>query len=236
DGSTCAETANSTDCLLRLVLAALEQQKTDAGEEYNWDPITFVFTATIGIIAAFLALLTIYQAVIASGPGRRKSSRRAIGPWADKTKTEWSWRDFNSLSVATTPVLRAEDLLDMARRPPDDKIHLGKERHPGFDTMAGTASPLKHSATWLRFLEHVNLDTTVFETSLIETTLADYLPSDLLAVPAYAEVGLLTAVAASARAHSLFTASEPSSQSAYPIVNGKDFQFDFRQHPLLGIV
>ncbi|KAK4172780.1 hypothetical protein QBC36DRAFT_246864 [Triangularia setosa] len=243
-GSTCAETANSTDCLLRLVLAALDQQKTDADEEYNWDPITFAFTATIGIIAALLALLTVYQAIIVSGPGRRKSNRRAIGPWALKTKTEWSWRDLNNLSIATTPVLRTDDVLRAMgirekrlwrlerRQDLGDYYRKAEESHKAF----GQDPSGKYSATWLRLLELVQLHKVTFGTALVETTLADYLPSDLLAVPAYAEVGFLTAVAASVGAHSLIATSEASVHSAYPIIIGNGFQFDFRQHPLLGTV
>ncbi|KAK4170754.1 hypothetical protein QBC36DRAFT_316418 [Triangularia setosa] len=66
--------------------------------------------------------------------------------------------------------------------------------------------------------------------------MADYLPGDLLAVPAYAEVGFLVAAAAAAGAHSLNIVSEASFQSRYPIMLGNDFQLDFRHHPMLGTV
>ncbi|KAK0673204.1 hypothetical protein QBC41DRAFT_266937 [Cercophora samala] len=258
DSATCLEAANSTDCLLRLVLAALEKQTTNAAEEFNWDPLTFFFTAPIGLFAALFAAITIYQAVLSSGPGRRKSNRRAIGPWALKTKTEWSWRDLNSLSIASTPILRADDFLQTMggrkewyifgeSREFQDKVlsrpngsygmlclrrmeQVGEEANKSF----GTEQPGKCSATWLRFLSHVKLHRIAFGTALVETTMADYLPADLVAVPAYAEIGFLIATAAAGGAHSLiFTGSE---SSHYPIIIGDGFQFDFRQHPVLGTV
>ncbi|KAK0739048.1 hypothetical protein B0T21DRAFT_135979 [Apiosordaria backusii] len=223
NSATCPEDANSTDCLLRLVLAALDKQAADAAEEYNWDPITFAFTASIGILAALLAILTIYQAVLASGPGRRKSNRRAIGPWALKTKTEWSWRDLNSVSIATTPVLRADDVLrklggmddwmyflpekeyskrELPSHVEDESLERLVRQAQAVDqetqkqekmTTSGT-----YSATWLQLLEHIQLHRITLDTTLVEETMADYLPSDLLAVSAYAEVGFLVAAAAAA--------------------------------------
>ncbi|VBB80278.1 Putative protein of unknown function [Podospora comata] len=261
DSATCPEDANSTDCLLRLVLAALEKQTTNTAEEFNWDPLTFFFTAPIGLFAALFAAITIYQAVLSSGPGRRKSNRRAIGPWALKTKTEWSWRDLNSLSIASTPVLRADDFLQTMggrrewhifreSRESQDKVlsstegaralygtmclrrleRVGEEYNKFF----ATEKPGQCSATWLRFLSHVKLHRITFGTALVETTMADYLPADLVAAPAYAEIGFLIAAAAASGAHSMiFTGSE---SSHYPVIIGDSFQLDFRQHPVLGIV
>ncbi|KAI0521856.1 hypothetical protein F5B22DRAFT_594349 [Xylaria bambusicola] len=62
--------------------------------------------------------------------------------------------------------------------------------------------------------------------------IADYLPDDLLAVPAHGEVGFIVAAAAAAGAHSW----EPDKRSGYPAVLGERFQFEFRAHQTLGTV
>jgi hypothetical protein len=95
-GSSCPEEGNSTDCLLRLVLRTLEARSAAEDGKFDWDPITFAFTVPISIFAATFALITIYQAILAAGPGRRKSNRRAIGGWADETRKEWNWHDHYS--------------------------------------------------------------------------------------------------------------------------------------------
>jgi hypothetical protein len=66
----------------------------------------------------------------------------------------------------------------------------------------------------------------------LQITAADYLPDDILAVPAYADLGFLVAVPAAAGTYSFKT----DSQSVYPIIIGDGFQFDFRQHPQLGML
>ncbi|KAK4096431.1 hypothetical protein N658DRAFT_511204 [Parathielavia hyrcaniae] len=65
--------------------------------------------------------------------------------------------------------------------------------------------------------------------------MADYLPADLLAAPAYAEVGLIVAMAAISGAYSFRNAAD-AQQSQYPVVVGNEFQFDFRHHPTLGTI
>ncbi|KAK4098169.1 hypothetical protein N658DRAFT_488687 [Parathielavia hyrcaniae] len=115
EDSSCPEDGNSTDCLLRLVLRTLEARGAAEDEKVDWDPVTFAFTVPISIFAAAFALITIYQAILAAGPGRRKSNRRAIGSWADYMTQEWNWHDLNRLTIATTPVLRSEEVLDILK-------------------------------------------------------------------------------------------------------------------------
>ncbi|KAK3998286.1 hypothetical protein QBC44DRAFT_1586 [Cladorrhinum sp. PSN332] len=239
DASTCPENLNSTDCLLRLVLTAIEKER-DQPFAFNWDAITFGFTAPIGIFAAVFAAVTIYQAILASAGGRRKSNRRAIGPWAKRTTHEWNWGEFTRLSIATTPVLRAESVLQLIT----SKF--------GFNAQFKTESPQEFiesdhksrhdlpTATWFRFLKHIALDELTLNSPLwqpVEITMADHLPGDLLAVPAYAEVGFIVAAAAAAGMQSLTVSSEASQHPyKYPVIVGNGWQFDFRQHPTLGTI
>ncbi|KAH7310859.1 hypothetical protein B0I35DRAFT_439810 [Stachybotrys elegans] len=234
--SSCPEDGNSTDCLLRLVLRRLEANSEENGN-FNWDPITFAFTVPISIFAATFALITIYQAILAAGPGRRKSNRRAIGSWADETRREWNWHDLNRLTIATTPVLRSEQLLDVlkiraANYAADESLESNVP--VGAVVKMGGSKPEPPAATWLAFLEHIGLqDLSLGEGGIdTATTMADYLPADLVAVPAYAEVGLIVVMAATSGAYSFRSMGE----SQYPVIIGNDFQFDFRQHPTLGTI
>jgi hypothetical protein len=101
----------------------------------------------------------------------------------------------------------------------------------------GGSEPEPPATTWLRFLEHIGLqDLNPKEDSIdTTTTMADYLPADLLAVPAYVEVGLIVVMAATSGAHS-FHSKADAQQSQYPVIIGSDFQFDFRHHPTLGTI
>jgi hypothetical protein len=69
----------------------------------------------------------------------------------------------------------------------------------------------------------------------VKITTANYLPDHLLVDPAYADLGFIVAVAAASEAHT-FVSGQTSSNSSYPIILGSNFQFDFRDHPILGTI
>lgn len=88
-------------------------------------------------------------------------------------------------------------------------------------------------ATWLGFFEEVglhHLDCQDWGDSVREVS-ADYLPDDLVAAPAYAEIGAIVAAAAISGIQKLDV-----DQQNYPILLGRGFQIDFRLHPALGVV
>lgn len=88
-------------------------------------------------------------------------------------------------------------------------------------------------AAWLGFFEEVGLhelDCQGWGGSVREVS-ADYLPDDLVAAPAYAEIGAIVAAAAISGIQKLDV-----DQQNYPILLGRGFQVDFRLHPALGIV
>ena len=226
DGTACPEDENSTDCLLRVLLKTIK----DKDEEFNWDPLNFAFTVPIGLVAALFAALTIFQAILSAGSGRRRCNKIAIGRWSKLTTRRWSWHDLTFLSTAKTPLLRSNSILKVLK---DDDYG---QQSPG---NSGNVSPDQSSdgtsaATWLNFLQEINLEDLApsGNDENIKKTAADYLPSDFLAVPAYGEVGFIVAMAAAAGAYSW----KFNSQSPYPVIIGEDFQFDFRQHPTLGTV
>ncbi|PMD17224.1 hypothetical protein NA56DRAFT_752575 [Hyaloscypha hepaticicola] len=238
--TTCPENENSTDCLLRALLQFTEDEAHAQDSKFEWGPITFAFTVPIGLLAA---------AVLASGPGRRKSSSRTIGKkWASKTTKEWNWHDFNVVSIARTPVIRArriqtvlEDLLLKEQHQKPEKSLDAPEKmpqklhsRPDANPVTTIVKPLKGgpTATWLRLLQHVGLQDLNLGEEDLRMTAADYLPDDILAVPAYADLGFIVAVTAAAGADS-FKLDSPSS---YPVIIRDRFQFDFRQQPALGNV
>ena len=247
--TTCPENENATDCLLRALLLFTEDEAHAQDSKFDWGPITFAFTVPIGLLAAVFALITICQAVLASGPGRRKSSSRTIGKkWASKTTKEWNWHDFNVVSIAQTPVMRArriqevleELLLKEQHQKPEKSLDVPEkmlQENPSRPDASPASSIIKRpkgspAATWLRLLQHLGLQDLDLEDDDLEVTAADYLPDDILAVPAYADLGFIIAVAAAAGAHSF----RSDSKSIYPVIIGDGFQFDFRQHPSLGNV
>ncbi|RYP42602.1 hypothetical protein DL767_000126 [Monosporascus sp. MG133] len=203
DGSTCPENENSTDCLLRALLKVLDKQANAENGAFDWDPITFGFTVPIGIIAALFALVTVFQAVLAAGPGRRKSNRNAIGEWSHYTRPPLE-------QAAKEPVEGRAAEKTGNQNAIDDEV----------------------AATWWSLLNEVDLRWLFREDAHMTNTQCDYLPDDLRAAPAYAEVGCIVAMTAVAGAVSF----KSEGQSAYPIIIGDGFQFDFRQHPTLGTV
>lgn len=107
-GTTCPESSpiNTTDCLLRAVLHTLQQlQEKDANDDFNWDPLSFVVTVVIGVVALLFAATTIFQGVLTTSPGRRKCSYEAIGPWSALTRRRWNWSELRRDSIAYTPLI-----------------------------------------------------------------------------------------------------------------------------------
>lgn len=228
DGSTCPENENSTDCLLRVLLQAFGNQTTTEAGKFNWDPITFGFTVPIAFIAALFALIAVFQAVLSAGPGRRKSNRNAIGNWSEYTTRQWSWTEMTSLSIARTPILRRSRLLQLLEEQSRPKKRVLKKA-----SSKNTGSYSGVAATWLLLLEEAGMLSLPYNKDEdMQLTQCDYLPGDLRATPAYAEVGCIIAMTAVVGVASI----EFDPQSAYPIIIGDGFQFDFRQHPALGIV
>ena len=219
---SCPEAANSTDCLLRYMISLLEDQRRSEDAEFNWDPITFGFTVTIAAVAAVFTFISILQALAAGGKGRRKSNQHAIGEWSTATRSQWSWRDMNRLSFATTPILRSDSIWD--RSEVDER--LAREE---WKIMKDYGDP---TATWVSFLRHVDLRKSFTRQYLHKITTADYLPDDIIAVPAYVDVGFVVTASAMAGVSSI----QVDAVSQYPTVIGNGFQVDFRQHPSLGTV
>jgi hypothetical protein len=250
----CPQDGNATDCLLRALVAAVDKASQRSEAAFNWDPVTFGFTVAIALAAAGLALVTVLQAVLAAGPGNRKSNAAAIGPWASKTRWEWKFRHLSFLYQAETPVLTQESIMSyLVRREESTRSDTGlpsasltvsasafdgtvaEERYASIaerllSLRAKSSKP--PAATWLAYLDRAglgNIHPSRFSST--KTIIADYVPSDLIAVPAYAQVGLIVVTMAASGAK-----IQADNQSRYPVITGSGYQFEFRQHPSLGVV
>ncbi|EQB46384.1 hypothetical protein CGLO_14569 [Colletotrichum gloeosporioides Cg-14] len=92
------------------------------------------------------------------------------------------------------------------------------------------------AAAWIGLFAEIGLDRV--ELNLVDmgsglrSVTADYLPDDIVAAPAYAELGIIVSLLATTGVS--FGAVDGTSR--YPTIVGRGFQFDFRQHPTLGVV
>ncbi|KAH7174428.1 uncharacterized protein B0J16DRAFT_417936, partial [Fusarium flagelliforme] len=232
--SKCIEEANSTDCLLRAIINFLQDAQKKNEAEFEWDPITFGFTVSIALIAAGFALITIVQAVLAAGPGRRKSNSEAIGKWAKYTKRKWQFWDVGYLHISKTPILTIENVLAYLESKNDNADNTEKALIPLPEVGSSHRSKglAASAAKWLVFLDEIGLSHLELPDEALETWLADYLPGDLLAVPALIEVKFVYIFM------SLFC--KPfrilGIDVKYPVLMDNDFQFEVRQHPTLGSI
>lgn len=261
DISQCPEDSNSTDCLLRTLLQLLKVYREADNAAIDWDPISFAFTLLIGLVAILFALATVTQAISAAGKGRRRTSHLAIGKWNVETKREWDWSEMNFRYIATTPILHEKSLLSLleshnkterstdkqAIRKAAQKVEVKFRAsiksiascfHPNRDQSSEPRpnQSRKPSAAWLEFFKEVGLDDLSAEAwgTNKRKVVADYLPDDITAAPAYAQVGAIVAAAVMAGIQEVEIDKQVSRN--YPILLGQGFQVDFRQHPALGVV
>jgi hypothetical protein len=94
---------NSTSCLLRALV--------DANSGYNWNPLTFAFTAIIGVLALVFTFVAVIQGFLAAGPGRLKASRAAVGAYESTAVTRFDWTELRFRTTVEVPVLTLKAIL-----------------------------------------------------------------------------------------------------------------------------
>ncbi|KAH7174333.1 uncharacterized protein B0J16DRAFT_388151 [Fusarium flagelliforme] len=217
---------NTTECILETITSILIEIR-EQNNEYNWDPLTFVFTAIIGIIAILVAGLAAFQAFLAAGPGRTKSGAYAIGPWSQLNRRKFDLTEMRFRTTSSTPIITMYSLnysalrLECSLSSDQDPARLGKGEDEYFP------------ATWLALLSHLSLDKTKLWDQ-VKITGADFIPSELSAVPAYGSIIFVVTLAmilSGGRGH--LTVDQ---ESGLPRVRYRYFNLIFRQHPLLGII
>ncbi|KAF4469270.1 hypothetical protein FALBO_3833 [Fusarium albosuccineum] len=212
---------NTTECILETIASILSEIQ-ELNSEYNWDPLTFMFTATIGFVAITFAALAVLQAFLAAGPGRTKSGPYAIGPWSHLNDRKFDWADMRFRTISSTPVLTVDSLKDdLPGRSSTDVVNIEILRKG-----PGEYFP----ATWLAMLTILRLDNTDrWKTRL---TGADYIPAEFLAVPAYGSINFVTVMAVIlSQGTARLTVDK---DSGLPRVQARNFNLIFRNHPSLG--
>lgn len=234
----CTNAYNLTDCLLLSILDAVQEPNV-------WDAPTFSLTVVIGIVALIFAAMTVIQGL--AGPGRRRCSRNAIGNWSQKTKYRLNYSQFRRESVAHTPLLTAGKILQKQEEEEGEKgiktitkklSELVPISHPAHGEVnrydKNNCEDQYRPATWLHLLIHNGMNQFVWEDFAMETRLtpADYLPSEIQAVPAYMDIDTIVVLAAAAGCDTL--TMEPDSD--LPRLTGANAQIRFRREPFLGVV
>ena len=227
---------NATENILQRVNEIANGVKQQ-NNGYNWDPATFAVTVIIGIIAIFFAGLAIIQGLLASGPGRLKCGRYAIGPWSQFTTRKFDWFELRFRTIAYTPVIDSTSLTlgqDKPNRSNGDQVRISIMLGRKIDLR----NPLRKEwdeyfpATWLALLTYLNVD----HPNLwrYKATGADYIPAELSSVPAYGnmrDVINLALILSNG-----YGRLEIDSESRLPSVQTQWFGLNFRSHPLLGLV
>ena len=233
---------NATECILRAATSILAEVK-QSGSEYNWDPLTFASTVVIGVVALFFAGLTIGQGLIASGPGRPKCSKYALGPWAQLSRRRMDWSELRYQSVAYTPVIRVKTLLRVSWPDQDGwdntldettlKLLSSYDWGKRATKLAYKPKDLNDyfPASWLGLLTRVGLDHPGLWD--LKPARGDYIPSDLAVAPAYASTRDIISIFALVSFPYRFQILQ-SEDSKVVSVRARDLDLDFRQHALLG--
>jgi len=219
---------NSTECLLRALLEdnstrALLQELINTTSRFNWDPLNFAITAAIGVLALIVACLTVFQGLLAAGPGRIKASRVAIGPFAQLSKSRFDFTELGLRTKASVPSInRMNKIHRIDREFPD---HVCCSKH---NPAVGTSEP---GASWLRLLTELGIsDPRIWSTVVRQT---DNLPTDISAAPAAGSVSFLAHLAAISDDGCTI---ERLPKSRFVTVVGESSQLTFRDHPVLGSV
>jgi hypothetical protein len=219
---------NTTECVLETIASILSEIQ-EQNNEYNWDPLTFIFTAIIGVIAIVFAALTAFQAFLTAGPGRTKSGAYAIGPWSRRNHRKFDWAEMRFRTISSTPILTFESL-NFTLLEGFDQGSIRSDQDPG-GLRKGQEDYFP--ATWLAFLTHLSLDYTNFWDE-VKLTGADFIPSEFSAVPAYGSIRFITTLAMIlSQGVGCLTIDR---ESGLPRVRDPRFNLIFRQHPLLGTI
>lgn len=234
-------------CLLRQICANTQSN-------WDWDPLNFAITAAIGVLALIVACVTVFQGLLAAGPGRLKASNLAIGPFSIHSRSRFDRTEIALRTTARVPLITWDVVyhrivrqkfrptfgdwrrLD-GRRPitpagqaDDDKVY------DGVTTLGTTSVRKRHqydsTATWLTLLTALGLDDPQFFPLVQRVT--DYLPSDIQAAPAAAELRCLAILAVIAGSHAVIEPASPNSR--FVTVSADNSQLGFRDHPSLGAV
>ncbi|KAF3922473.1 hypothetical protein AA313_de0208023 [Arthrobotrys entomopaga] len=227
---------NTNECLLRHILDLEIARDVAKANSTDWDPINVGLTAVIGFLALIIAVVAVFQSLLAAGPGRLKASQTAIGRYSRFSRSRFSWLEMRLRSTAYTPMIDAYALYRLKSKPlrdtpvtPSSMAEWSKEGK-GMDKSASAVAngEPQPPAGWLILLEYIHLSGHEDFPKIACHT--DYLPQDLYAPPAYSDVFSICVLALVSGCNSLHI------DGKYPRVQGLHAQLYFRDHPQLGDV
>ncbi|KAF4778850.1 hypothetical protein HER10_EVM0011469 [Colletotrichum scovillei] len=225
EASTCPQDSNSTDCLLRNLVQILNGAQKSDDSKYDWDPITFAFTVIVGAVALLFALVPIVQTIIAPGQGSRTTNRLAIGEkWSKESSRQWNWRQWTYEYTVITPIFRMQTLRKWVEADIDNikKEYDGTIPGSDIDEICGERTRYTDPE------KHIACQNTIDDKNTEKDS-----EGDLVAAPAYAQIGVIVTAASTTPGWAKWP-TDPSSN--FPVIFGYGFQFDFRQHPILGVL
>lgn len=219
-------------CLLRLL--------ADNAGGYNWDPVTFGFTAAIGVLAFLVACVTVFQGLLAAGPGRTKASKLAIGSFAQHTEHRFDRTELALRTTARVPFITWDVLYNKVVRKEYNGTLPGVEKGlPFYQRLGGkptNADEGRHqsdsTASWLTLLSAVRLDDPTLFPLVQRAT--DYVPADINCAPAAAELRCLAILAVVADTNATIEKAGPGDR--FVRVSADSSQLVFRDHPSLGTI
>lgn len=75
-----------------------------------WSLKNFAVTLFIGVAAAVISVVAVFQGLPAAGPGKIKAGPSAIGNFARFTRGKISWQKFAYKSIARVPIITHHSL------------------------------------------------------------------------------------------------------------------------------
>ena len=235
---------NSTECLLRAILNAqgyitsirprcnafisISYQANNVRSDSKWDAASFGVTLAIGILALVVACLTIFQSVLAAGPGRLKASRNAIGPYSSLTRTEFSRSELRVFTTALVPLIELSGE-GLRHDLPVNYRHFAVRDKPVRFGVKEVPRPL--AAGWASLLDmfprSFQASWSMFRIVRVST---DYIPTDVPATPVTSNIESMVLLAVLAGCDQVDIAD------GLPIAKGDHLLLSFREHTTLGLI
>lgn len=217
-------------CLLRHIV--------DNTGEWNWDPLNFAITAAIAVLALIVACVTVFQGLLAAGPGRIKASKLAIGPFSQHTRSRFDRTELALRTTARMPLITWDVVYYRVVRQKYNGMLDGRRKALPTSPQGrpGVADSRRHqydsTASWLTLLSAIGLDDPGFFPLVQRVT--DYLPADINCAPAAAELRCLAILAVVADTNATIETSGPGNR--FFRLSTDSSQLVFRDHPSLGTI
>ncbi|KAF6812229.1 hypothetical protein CPLU01_14933 [Colletotrichum plurivorum] len=183
-------------------------------KEWSWSDRSFQVTAMTPILRTHSLLCQIEL--------RRRGEKRQ-GWLAEDARSEAS----SHVDIKTTPTAIGSGSSEVSRASFSSYAR-------NFEKNLLQEEANRAAAAWIGFFEDVGLDQVDLLTAHngLRLVAADYLPEDLVAAARTTPTSAYAGAATTAGAQF----SNLDAASRFPTIFGRGFQFDFRQHPILGVV